>query len=273
MTSSFSFRPSLLSGLILSLLCTFTACHNESNSSQEETETTNTETSDQDPALSQTKDFLYAWVDQLNIRSNPNTSAEKVASVQSDEALEFTGDRSDNSETIVLRGVAYNEPWLKVITKDGQEGWVFGGAVKRKDETKGNEIIDDNGFDFPHFGRFNLRTWNKESTKDESGGDAQNTTTTYRKGDQVLEITIGDVGDYGYSRTYKLMDVDRKILKERRLSFSADVGFRELEEVVKDYMANPPKQYTRSQKFEKHHSQLNDLPMMVNGDWTETPIQ
>ncbi|MCP3930281.1 MAG: SH3 domain-containing protein [Bacteroidetes bacterium] len=218
------------------------------------------------------KDLLYAWVDKLNIREKPGTSGKVVTTVQSDDALEFTGEKTDETETIVLRAVAYDEPWLKVITPDKKEGWVFGGAVKRKEETKGNGIIDDKKFDFPYFGSFNLKDWKKQSTKDESGGDAEILTTTYKKGDQILEISHIDVGDYGYGRTYKFMDIFGKTFRERELNFIADAEYRELREVVKDYASDPQKQYVRTQKFKKHSSQLNALPLMVNGHWTTSAI-
>lgn len=98
-------------------------------------------------------------------------------------------------------------------------------------------------------------------------------TTTCKKGNQVLEISIVDVGDYGYSQAYRLMGTeDGELLKERELMFSVDTDMRELRETVKDFTTQPRKQYTRSQKFKKHHSQLNALPMMVNGVWEESTI-
>ena len=254
------------------ILLMFTACQSSSNST-EETAIPPPQTPAENPSPSETDDQLYTWVDQLNIRSGPSTGAQTIATVQSDEALKFTGQKSDNSETIVLRGVAYHEPWFKIITPDEKEGWVFGGAVKRKGETKGNSIIDENNFDFPHFGNFNLKDWQKEPPKDEIGGDAEINTTRYKRGNQILEISVVDVGDYGYGRTHKLMDANNTLLKEREFRFSADVELRELREVVKDFTADPPKQYKRVQTLDKHHSQLNALPMMVNGNWVVGAVE
>ena len=79
--------------------------------------------------------------------------------VSDKQPLIFTGERSDKPETIVLRGVAYYEPWLKIKVDDNNEGWVFGGAVKRKDEEKGNAEMTATKFDFEKFGQFNLSSW------------------------------------------------------------------------------------------------------------------
>ena len=196
-----------------------------------------------------------------------------MTNVTEQEALEFTGEKSNGTEEIVLRGVAYDEPWLKVKTKDGTEGWVFGGAVKREGETKGNDPISDDQFFYAHFGRFDLSTWKKISSEDGSGGDYTGTATTYEKGGRLLEIAIGDMGEYGYSRSYKLMEGNKKVLKERTFSFNADAEFREATEMVKVYTTNPPTQYQRSQKMKFHHSQMNSLPMMVNGAWTESELK
>jgi len=56
---------------------------------------------------------IYVWVDKLRLRSASNTSSETVAIMKEGQALTFL-----------------NEPWLKVSTADGQEGWVYGGGVK-----------------------------------------------------------------------------------------------------------------------------------------------
>ena len=261
--------------LIILVACLFMACRNSQNPTEpqpkleKEGALDSTSLSSQ---ISKESEFLYTWVDKLNIRKTPDTKSQTVTIVESKTPLKYTGEKSEESESIVLRGVCYDEPWLRIITPDKMEGWVFGGAVRRKGESKGNKIITEEHFEFPHFGSFNLKEWERLSQKDESGGDAEIITTIYKKGNQVLEISYIDVGDYGYGRTYRLMDSDNKILKERELNFSADAEIRELKEVVKDFTTQPRKQYTRIQKFKKHHSQLNALPLMVNGIWSESNI-
>jgi hypothetical protein len=215
----------------------------------------------------QPKDLVYTWVDKLNVRDAPNLNGKTITTIQTEDAIEFTGIKSDKSETIVLRGVAYNEPWLKIVTADGKEGWVFGGAIKYETEKKGNAPIDDTKFDFPNFGSFDLSEWKNEGTKDESGGDAEIKTTTYSKNGQTIEVSKVDVGEYGYGSVHKLYDSNLRLLKQRDFNFMTDANFREIVEIVKDYTATPPKQYMRSQKLTKHYLQLNAYPLLANGQW------
>lgn len=220
----------------------------------------------------QAGETVQAWVDQLNIRESPDTKAKKVASARKGEALTFTGEQTDKTETIVLRGVAYDEHWLKVMTKDKVEGWVFGGAVKGEGEMKGNAIIDDLHFNFPAFGNFDLSQWQEISSVNTEGGDAETKTKRYQKADQLLEISATDVGEYGYTRTYQLMDVAENVMKERNFSFEADPEFR-ITETVTDYTNTPSIRYTRSQPIKLHFMQLNELPLMATGNWTESELE
>jgi len=261
-------------GITVFILCLMIACQSEEGTTKK-SDFYNEDISPENEALSSslnTKDLVYAWVDKLNIRDAPNLAGKTVTTVKSDEALEFTGEKSTKTEEIVLRSVAYVESWLKVITSDKIEGWVFGGAVKRKKEKKGNPPISEDKFDFPYFGKFDLSEWKEGNTKEEGGGDADISTTTYQKDNQTLEISYINVGDYGYGWSHKLMDAKGKTLKERDFDFALADG-SVLSETVKDYTSNPPVQYFRRQNLKKHHSQLNDLPRMVNGEWTENSIK
>ncbi len=221
----------------------------------------------------QANELIYPWVDPLNVRDQPNIKGKIIATIKGNKALAFTGSKSEKNEVIVLRGMAYDEPWLKVNTKDKKEGWVFGGAVKRQNTEKGNLAITETSFHFPHFGSYDLSTWKKQGTKDEGDGDAEIIITTYQKGDQTLAYTKTDVGEYGYSRSYELLDKDNKKQKERTFDFEVNVeeGGHLLKEIVKDYTTN--KQYQRQQKLSTHYVLLNSPPLMANGAWKESNLE
>jgi hypothetical protein len=214
------------------------------------------------------EDELYAWVDNLNIRDAPGLEGKTVARVDDRAVLRFTGQRSDKGETIVLRGVAYTAPWLKVATADGTEGWVFGGAVRHEEEVKGNPPITEQTFSFPVFGAYDLADWEKVSSRQESE-EVDYTVTTYRKGAQLLEITRSEMGEFYYGWTYKLMSEHGVLIKERQLGFTAQDKPFILEEKVVDYSVNPPVSYRRSQELDQHYYRLNARPMMVNGPWVK----
>lgn len=79
--------------------------------------------------------MLYAWVDKLRLRSKPDTKSDIVKELAEGEALVFTGEKTDFSQKVNLRGVMYDEPWMKVITGDDKTGWVYAGGVKLYQQT------------------------------------------------------------------------------------------------------------------------------------------
>jgi hypothetical protein len=223
------------------------------------------------PATLQEEDELFTWVDKVNVRNAANTKGKVVGRIPAGEPMVYLGKKM-NTEEIVLRGVVYNEPWLQIRMKDGKEGWVFGGAVHRKQEVKGNPPVSATKISFPHFGRYDLADWTKISTKEGDSEEVDQTITTYQQDSRLIEVDAYEIGDYGYGYTYKLMDVEKRILIERKFVCSADTELRTLEETVTSYMKSPTRIFTRKQNLENHFSQLNSKPVMVNGDWIEGTI-
>lgn len=262
-------KPCLLT---LLLAVTFTACNGDQSSGPEET-TPSTATApaaappkEAEPPSPADDNIRYTWVDQLNVRDQPNTNGKVVARVKPNEPLTPTGETSPEPETIVLRGVAYDEPWYRITTADGKNGWVFGGAIKAKDEIKGNAVRSPTRIDFPVFGEYDLTKWLKtKAAMTENGGDAEIKTSVYTSDNQELTVTKISTGEYGYSRIYRLTDGSGNLLKERRFSFSTDPNM--ITEEVVDHTDIPAKRYTRMQKIDKHFMQLNDLPLMARGEW------
>ncbi|MEO1436883.1 MAG: SH3 domain-containing protein [Bacteroidota bacterium] len=275
---------------LLFLIALFTSCESKTTpqsttDTKEKTEQKNDETArstkpidippiqNDPPEVHEKDELLYTWVDELNIRSTPNAKGYKLTKVESNKALKFLGETSDESQTIVLRGVAYHEPWYKIETPDGQQGWVFGGAVKEKGEQKGNAPITDMSFDFPYFGAYDLSEWKFDRVEKGGGGDAENTTIMYTKGNRMLTVESTEVGEYGYSYRQKLSDLSGNLLKEREFHFAADVQPKELTETVKDYAASPPRQYQRIQKIDAHFMTLNSRPQLARAPWTSSAIE
>lgn len=242
---------------------------------KKETPESTSETSETTTEIPKENNIYFAWVDNINIRDAANTKENVIGTYTTKDTLEFTGTKSDTKDIIVLRGVVYDEHWLKVTTKDNKEGWVFGGAVKKETESKGNGIITKDVFAFPHFGNFDIASWTSLGIEKREAGDAETTTSSYMKGNQIIEIEKTDVGEYGYYYTYRLLDAKRNLLKERKFSFTTGMGdegnLMELTEIVKDYTTK--KQYERKQMLTKHFMQLNARPEMVNGTWQEMDLK
>lgn len=262
---------SLLSKLcILFAIVLLTACAEETKKASDEATSNALESNE----IKKEYDTYYVWVDNINVRDVANTKG-KIVGTYTNSDLKFTGNKSDTKDEIVLRSVMYNSPWLEVTTNDGKKGWIFGGAVKKEGDDSANDIITKDKFNFPHFGSFDLKSWSDLGITRSESGDAATVTSSYMKGDKIIEIEKTEVGEYGYYNTYRLMDSKRKLLKERKFSFTAAVSendrVMELTETVNDYTTN--KQYTRNQKVNKHFVSLNARPQMVNGSWKITPLE
>lgn len=253
-------------GLLLLLLTT--ACNNTSTSPKEtsnDEQSVSTEKSSDEPNSYQANDSLIAWVDLLNVRAEPATNAKVVATLRENASVIFTGERSDELLKLDLRGQTFEEPWLKVITSNGEEGWIFGGAVKRQGEDKG---VKRSSMSIGELTQLQLQQWTKESEWKSGAGDAENVTTLYTKEGLTLAVQKTEVGEYGYSRTYELFNKDYQLIKKRTLSWESDPSFV-LKEIVIDLETAPAKTYTRSQVFQQHFFQLKPRPETVKGKLEE----
>lgn len=78
---------------------------------------------------------LYVTFEGLNVRSGPGLKYRKVDRLALYEEVEFLNEVTDSAYTINLGQVEPTEPWVKIKTPEGKEGWVFGAGVdyyKRK---------------------------------------------------------------------------------------------------------------------------------------------
>ena len=80
----------------------------------------------------ETSPTIFVNVNGLKLRDKPGVSGTNVLSqLPLHTALLFLNEQTDFREPITIEGVEYNEPWVKVKTKDGQyTGWVYGGGVR-----------------------------------------------------------------------------------------------------------------------------------------------
>lgn len=85
---------------------------------------------------------LYATMDHLRVRKEADLGSETVYMLSENEEVEFL-EVQENGENIPvkLRGFRYQDPWIKIRTTDGTEGWVYGGGVKYKDNSKIAKIL------------------------------------------------------------------------------------------------------------------------------------
>lgn len=80
-------------------------------------------------SLTEVPSPLIVNVDQLRMRDKPGEKGEVIATLQKGTQLADMGEVSNFTQKIILRGIEYDEPWLKVSTTDSIVGWVFAGAI------------------------------------------------------------------------------------------------------------------------------------------------
>jgi len=115
---------------LLLFVSVFVGCK-DTNSAENENDTNKTTATADSIALQKaTTVTVYAWVDKLRMRDEPDTKSDVVAEISEGAALTYLDEKTDFTQQITLRGKAFDEPWLKVSTSSGKEGWVYGGGVK-----------------------------------------------------------------------------------------------------------------------------------------------
>lgn len=85
--------------------------------------------------LNENLEEYIALVGNLRLRKSPDLKGEVMYSFKEGEGMLFSGNKSDNKDMITIRKKKINENWFEVLVKSNQEikGWVFGGAIGRKE--------------------------------------------------------------------------------------------------------------------------------------------
>ncbi len=76
-----------------------------------------------------TEKWLVLKYDDVRLRATPSKGGEVLASFKEGDQVLDLKERSDNQETVVLRGESITASWAKVRTKEGLEGWIFSGTL------------------------------------------------------------------------------------------------------------------------------------------------
>ncbi len=72
---------------------------------------------------------LYVTIDGLKMRKTPGLKGDLVTKLDLYEPVFFLNQKSENTEEISLGYEKVTDHWVKVRTKAGKEGWVFGAGV------------------------------------------------------------------------------------------------------------------------------------------------
>ncbi|MCB9284529.1 MAG: SH3 domain-containing protein [Lewinellaceae bacterium] len=72
---------------------------------------------------------LISNINHLRVRDTPGPDGEVIATLAEGDTLFDLGEISAFTTEVTLRGIRFNEPWIKVQTRDTLVGWVYGGGV------------------------------------------------------------------------------------------------------------------------------------------------
>lgn len=72
---------------------------------------------------------LYVTMDGLKVRKEPGLKGETIAELKLYEPVTFLNKKTDWTQEISLGTEKATDHWVKVRTKSGKEGWVFGAGV------------------------------------------------------------------------------------------------------------------------------------------------
>ena len=120
-----------LKNTFILFLCLFvlSACK-DTNSSESSKEDANTTDNTYITKEKEEDIIIYAWVNNLRVRAQPDTKSKIITELAEGDSLVYLKEKTDFTQKISLRGKLWDEPWLKVKTRQNKTGWVYGGGVK-----------------------------------------------------------------------------------------------------------------------------------------------
>lgn len=78
----------------------------------------------------ETKVILFVVIDDLNLRTEPSLNSDVIDVLNLFSEVEYLQERTDFTTELKLNEeISANEPWLKVRSPKGREGWVYGAGV------------------------------------------------------------------------------------------------------------------------------------------------
>lgn len=72
---------------------------------------------------------LYIIIDNLALRQGPGLNYEIIDRFELFEEVNFLNEVTDSAYTLKLGQITTTEPWVKVRSRKGRDGWVYGAGV------------------------------------------------------------------------------------------------------------------------------------------------
>lgn len=118
--------------ILAALMYGLSKCSSDKKSDKKNsTEITNTSTSTvEDPKSDALRRSLYVSMDSLRMRRAPHKDSATVKFLVYSEEITDMGEYQNEQTIKITPEYSATEPWIKVKTKDGRSGWVFGAGVR-----------------------------------------------------------------------------------------------------------------------------------------------
>jgi hypothetical protein len=72
---------------------------------------------------------LFVWVENARVRKTPDLNGEVITEIKGGDQVALTGESSNAKIKVKLRGVDFEDVWVKIKLNDGKEGWIFKGML------------------------------------------------------------------------------------------------------------------------------------------------
>jgi hypothetical protein len=116
--------------LCFSLLLVMACSGNQTTASNDESESSSTEATSKPNEPTNKEPLVFTTnIDNLRLRDQPGTEGKELVRLSLGTTIFDTGEISEFTTPMKLRGIAFDEPWLKVTTEQGVSGWIYGGAL------------------------------------------------------------------------------------------------------------------------------------------------
>ncbi len=72
---------------------------------------------------------LFVVMDSLKLRQGPHLDSSIIQRLMIDESVFFMNEITDFTQKITLKSRLFDEPWIKIKTKNGKIGWSYGAGL------------------------------------------------------------------------------------------------------------------------------------------------
>lgn len=142
------------------------------------------------PPNSSTPIEFIVNIDNIRLRAAPGPEGKEIAQLPKGTVLIDQNEMSDFTSKIKLRGIQFDEPWLKVKTKEELTGWIYAGGVHfhLNDDNKKARLLMQRRLKVL-FGEVadEILNYQQSYTQVQS---TQDFITNYRKGNQLRDTLV-----------------------------------------------------------------------------------